>query len=107
LKNPPPPKGLSAEAAKRWKAIVAEYGIVDAGGLHVLSVGLEAFDRMRACQQTITEAGATFVDRFGQPRPHPLLSVERDSRAAYLAALKQLHLDLEPVRDMPGRPPGR
>ena len=45
-------------------------------------------------------------DRFGQVKSHPLLSVERDSRAQYLAALKALNLDLEPLRDKPGRPGG-
>jgi hypothetical protein len=41
-----------------------------------------------------------------QPRAHPLLGVERDARAAMVAALKALNLDLEPLRDGPGRPPG-
>ena len=41
-----------------------------------------------------------------QPRAHPLLAVERDSRAQMLAAMKALNLDLEPPRDGPGRPGG-
>jgi hypothetical protein len=48
-----------------------------------------------------------FNDRFGAPKPHPLLPIERDSRAAFLAGMKALQLDLEPLRDHPGRPGGR
>jgi hypothetical protein len=33
--------------------------------------------------------------------------VERDSRSAMLAALRQLGIDLEPLNDAPGRPAGR
>jgi hypothetical protein len=49
----------------------------------------------------------TTVDRFGQMKSHPLLPVERDSRAQYLAALKQLCLDVAPLHAGPGRPGGK
>jgi hypothetical protein len=48
-----------------------------------------------------------FNDRFGAPKPHPLLPIERDSRQAFLAGMKALNLDLEPLRDRPGRPSER
>lgn len=67
---------------------------------------MEAFDRMRGCQKIIEKDGAKLVDRFDQVKSHPLLAIERDSRAAMLAALKALNLDLEPLRDKPGRPGG-
>jgi hypothetical protein len=81
----------------------AEYGIEDAGGLAVLSIAGEALDRLRLAQAAIEADGATVVDRFGQTKAHPLLPVERDARAAYLAALKALNLDLEPLQDRPAR----
>lgn len=49
----------------------------------------------------------TFTDRFGQIKAHPLLPVERDARAAFLAGLRSLNLDFEPLHDGPGRPAGR
>jgi P27 family predicted phage terminase small subunit len=103
---PQPPQALSKAARSRWRQLVDEYAITDPAGLQILEAALEAFDRMRAAQRTIKKDGATFKDRYGQPRAHPLLVVERDSRAAMLAALKQLNLDLEPLRDRPGRPGG-
>ena len=104
---PNPPKGLSAEAKRLWRLLLEEYAIEDAGGLAVLSTGLEAFDRMRLAQKAIAKDGMTVTDRFGQAKAHPLLTVERDSRAQWMAALKALNLDLEPLHDRPGRPGGR
>lgn len=100
------PGHLTDEGRQWWRRIVKEYGIDDDAGLLLLQTGLEAFCRMRECQAVISTDGAVIKDRFDQPKPHPLLSVERDSRAQMLAALKQLNLDLEPLRDGPGRPAG-
>jgi len=49
----------------------------------------------------------TLSDRWGQLKINPLCAVERDARAQFMAAMKALNLDLEPLRDKPGRPPGR
>jgi P27 family predicted phage terminase small subunit len=104
--TPHPPRSLSAEARRRWRELVKEYTIADAAGLQVLATYLEAFDRMRGAQRRVKRDGQTFRDRFGQVKAHPLLAVERDARAACLAALKALNLDLEPLHDRPGRPGG-
>lgn len=101
------PKHLSPEARRWWRKLQEEYVIEDAGGLLVLLAGLEAFDAMRNAQKQIAQEGACVVDRFGQPKPHPATVIERDSRAQLLGAIKQLCLDLEPLRPGPGRPPGR
>jgi P27 family predicted phage terminase small subunit len=108
LKNsgPAPPRHLSQEARKFWRKIAEEYVIDDDAGLVVLTVAFEAFDRMRDAQGQITKDGTTIIDRFGQVKMHPLLPVERDARAQSLAGIKALNLDLEPLADSPGRPPG-
>lgn len=98
---------LSREARRLRRQLINEYEIEDPGGLAVLRTALEAFDRMRLCQAAIARDGLTFSDRWGQLRPHPLIAAERDSRAAWLASLKQLNLDVEPLKDGPGRPGGR
>jgi phage terminase small subunit len=72
-------------------------------GLHLLRTACEAFQRMRACQASIAEHGEAVADKWGQLKPHPLLAAERDSRAAMMAALKSLNLDLEPLKAV-GRP---
>lgn len=105
--SPKAPKNLSREAKRIWKDLQEEYRINDPGGLLILKTGLEALDRLREAQTVIAKEGPQVQDRFGQWKAHPLLTVERDSRAAMLAALKALNLDLEPLRDGPGRPGGR
>jgi P27 family predicted phage terminase small subunit len=83
-----------------------DYDISDEGGLLLLQTGLEAFDRMRQCQEIIKRDGPMVLDKWGQRKSHPLLPAERDARSQMLAALKALHLDVEPLHERPGRPTG-
>ncbi len=101
-----PPRGLSREACRWWRRLTTEYGIEDSAGLLLLTTALEAFDRMREAQAVLAADGLSIKDRFDQVKAHPLTTVERDSRAQMLAALKALNLDIEPLRDGPGRPSG-
>lgn len=106
FRSKPAPSGLSPEAQRWWRSIVAEYQISDGAGLLLLQSALEALDRVRAAQAAIAADGLVQSGSKRQPRAHPLLAVERDARSAMLAALKALNLDLEPLRDRPGRPAG-
>jgi phage terminase small subunit len=99
-------KGTRPEAKKDALALVEEYGIEDAGGLVLIQSFADAFTTELACQEQIKKDGLTILDRYGKPKSHPLLPMLRDSRAQKLAALKMLHLDVEPLKE-PGRPAGR
>ena len=107
MSTPKPPKHLSRESRAWWNSLADEYDIQDQAGRLILQTAMEAFDRMRLAQGLLSKEGMTTTDRFGQPKAHPMTTVERDSRAAMLAALKALNLDLEPLNDKPGRPAGR
>jgi P27 family predicted phage terminase small subunit len=102
-----PPKHLSRAGKKIWTDLQTEYQIKDPGGLLILTSAIEAHDRMKQAQAILEAEGMTTLDRFSQPRPHPAAVIERDSRAAMLAAIKALGLDLEPLNSGPGRPPGK
>jgi len=101
------PGHLTKESKKIWKALISEYDIADVAGLRILQVALESFDRGQAARAEIDRDGLTVTDKFGQTKSHPLLPIERDSRAAFLAGLKSLNLDIEPLRDGRGRPSGK
>ena len=101
-----PPFHLSDESKLIWREILKEYAIDDAAGLRILRVALESFDRSQSAREAIDRDGLTIVDKFGQIKSHPLLPIERDSRSAFLAGLKGLNLDIEPLKGI-GRPPGR
>ena len=100
-----PPKQLSGEAQGWWRKLCDEYVLDDEAGKLLLQTALEAFDRMREAQVIVKRDGASIRDRFDQIKAHPLLTVERDARAQMVMSLKALNLDIEPLRDAPGRPP--
>jgi len=71
----------------------------------LLLTALEAHQRARQARESIDKAGMTLVDKFGQIKAHPLLCVERDSRAAFLTAMRLLNIDVEKPGPV-GRPAG-
>lgn len=104
---PKPPKALSIEARRWWNRLQAEYELGDEAARFLLETALTAFDRMRQAQQAIAEDGMTVRDKFGQLKINPAVNAERDARSGMLMAFKSLCLDVEPLRDGVGRPPGR
>lgn len=105
-KRPKPPAHLGKYGRPFWVAVQAEYSISDAAGLALLTTASECLDRMRSAQAAIAEHGEVVTDRYGQVKVNPATVLERDSRNGFLATLKSLNLDLEPLRDSVGRPSG-
>lgn len=97
---PKPPKHLRAATAAWWKAVAAEYTL-EPHHLRLLTLAAEAWDRCEEARETLAAEGAYFKDRFGQPKAHPALAVERDSRIAFARLLRELGLDLEPPESRP------
>ncbi len=104
MRSVDPPKQLNDAGKALWRSLCREYSIGDAGGLALLTVACEALDRADGARSRIENDGAFVPDRFGQLRAHPAIAVERDARGQLLQALKQLNLDLEPLRESRGRP---
>jgi hypothetical protein len=98
---------LKAEGRALWKQLQAEYAILDAGGLQYLRTAAECRDLEHEAMEAARKDGLSTIDRYGQRRPHPLLSVARDARGQMLAAIRALNLDVEPLHDRPGRTGGR
>jgi len=63
----------------------------------------EAWDRSQEARETAEREGAYYEDRFGQPKAHPAVAVERDSRIAFARLMRELDLDGAPAPDP--RPP--
>ena len=105
-KAPKAPKHLAADGRALWEAIVRDYSLDDPAGLVLLTTAAECLDRMKQAQALITEHGPVFEDRYGGLKSNPANKIELDSRNGMLAALRALNLDLEPLRDGPGRPGG-
>jgi hypothetical protein len=101
------PEGLRDAGATFFRSVADEYAISDAAGLALLSRAAECVDRLAAARAAIAEHGELVIDRYGAPKLNPACALEKDARAGFLAAMKSLTLDLEPLRDGPGRPPAR
>jgi len=84
---------FSRNSTALWDKLRGEY-VLNRAQLEVLAAGLEARDRAMECRARIDAEGLTVENQRGDLRPHPLLSVERDSRAAFVHALQRLGLHL-------------
>jgi hypothetical protein len=102
---PQPPAHLGADGMALWRGVQDAYAIDDPAGLELLRQASEAADRIASVRQQIDQQGELLVIK-GIPRANPLCAIERDARAALVRCLRNLNLDLEPLRDRPGRPPG-
>jgi P27 family predicted phage terminase small subunit len=90
------PKHLSLPARRLFDGIHKLYEL-EAHDDAVLVKALEAWDRAEQARVVLATEGLTVTSRFGEVRVHPLVAVERDSRSAFLAAMRQLGLDYEPT----------
>jgi hypothetical protein len=103
-KRPAPPGHLGEDGRALWHGVQHEYSIDDPAGLELLRQAAECADRIASVRRQIDEQGEMLTIR-GVPRVHPLCQVERDQRAALVRCLKNLNLDLEPLKAR-GRQPG-
>jgi len=102
--KPLEPTKLSPIAQGWFDKVASEYNITDSAGLVYLNTAARAMDRADQAAAIIARDGLVAYDRWGTPKPHPACGIERAARAAIMAALKGLNLDIEPLRDGPGRP---
>lgn len=89
------PKHLRPETRRWWRSIVRDWNL-ESHERALLTAAAETWDRIQEARELIDEQGITVVDRFGQAKPHPALSVERLSRLAFARLVKALALDIEP-----------
>lgn len=88
------PSHLGAPSS-RWATEVLDVVGDDATETEIKLVILaaEALDRASSARRLIQREGITYTDRFGAPRQHPAVSIERDARAAFARIVAQLGLD--------------
>jgi phage terminase small subunit len=83
---------------------VAEYRLED-HHVRLLTLACEAWDRAQEARTTLETEGSYFIDRFKQPKAHPAIAVERESRVSFARLLRELDLEGDPQPDI--RPPRR
>src|SRR5450759_5625882 len=88
------PAHLSLAARKLFAAVMTTY-VLEGHHVQILVKALEAFDRADAARAIVQNEGILTTSRLGEVKAHPAMAIERDSRAAFFAGIKQLGLDLE------------
>jgi hypothetical protein len=82
---------------------LAEFEVVDAAGLELLTLACEATDRAQKLNALIDADGAVLHGKAG-PKAHPALRDELNNRAFAAKCLEKLGVTQQPVRAV-GRPP--
>lgn len=100
------PKHLRVEGCTFWTQMIREYAISDVAGLALLALACECLDRMASARVAIEEHGEIVFNNKGDAAMNPACRLEKESRNGFLAAMRALHIDVEPLRDGPGTPPG-
>jgi hypothetical protein len=97
-----PPPSLAEVGRSLWNRVMTEYRIQDCGGLEMLFQACAAADRAAALAALIDRDGEVIRTKAG-PRAHPALKDELACRAFVVRTLRNLGLDVEPIRTI-GRP---
>lgn len=90
-------------ATKRWVKKTQKDFVLESHHDRLLILAAAAWDRATEAKSIIDAEGAVILDRFKQQRPHPAISIERDSMLTFSKLLRELALDLEPPAE--SRPP--
>ncbi|MGU3496410.1 P27 family phage terminase small subunit [Xanthobacteraceae bacterium A53D] len=89
--SPRPPRHLAAPTARWFRSVVAEFDLGD-HHIHLLTLACEARDRAEQARKILEKEGVTILDRFGVPKAHPAIAIERDSRIGFARLLRELGL---------------
>ena len=88
------PAHLTPRSRRLYREIVDAYGLEDEGhAKETLRLALQALDRADEARRILDEEGLTYVNRFGEPRAHPMCAVEKDARLAAWRGFRELSLD--------------
>jgi phage terminase small subunit len=91
-------------ATRRWfDQIRADYELESHHEM-LLLLAAEAWDRHLDARQTLKEHGTSFTNKHWDIKPHPAILIERDSRNAFIRAVRELNLSEEGPAEA-ARPP--
>jgi len=93
---PRPPKSLKRHGMSLFRFIGQNFSL-EQHHLALLTQACQALDRAETCRLRIEREGMVHLDRFGQPKAHVLLTVERDARAQFFSFMTQLGFDDETI----------
>jgi len=90
-----PPKTLQTKGRAFWRRVLKDFLLEESHELQLLQEAAGCLDRIAEAQAEIEAKKPYFNDRFGQPRPHPALNVEKDQRVLFVRIVRELGLQVE------------
>jgi len=103
-RTPSPPKFLSKESKKLWKEYCSRYDF-ECHAFKILEIALSCYDRVLEARKILNSEGVTCEDRWGVVKQHPAVAIELKYERLMIDSMGKLNLDVEPLRETPGRPP--
>lgn len=94
------PSHLSKSAITWWNEVVSRW-VLEPHHIKVLQAACEAWDRMQQARRIIDKHGILIQNRYGNLTANPAVAIEKDSRTAFLRAVRELDLDIDPPSDAP------
>ena len=104
--KPKPPKipNYLTEPTRKWCREILSTWQLEPHHLRTLFAAAKSYDRATEARIILDKAGLTFEDRFGQVRPRPETTIERDSLMLFAKLMRELNLDCEVPPELP-KPP--
>lgn len=110
MKNKPddpdwtPPKCLGTAGKAYWQRVVTEFEL-EPHHSDLLLAAAKQLDRLTEARAIIAKEGLVYKDRWGAPKPHPAVAIERDATTVFLKCQREMSLDIEvPELRGPRRP---
>ncbi len=92
----PAPAHLSGRSREFWVQVVEMYALDEPPARALLQLACEALDRVDEARAVLARDGLTVLDKYGQCKPHPAVSIERQSSIAAARFLRELRV-VDPV----------
>ena len=86
-------------ATKKWVESVLRSWELEPHHIKLLLLAAQHWDRAQAARRLIEKDGATYLDRFGQPKVRPEVLIEKDSSICFARLLRELALDVEQPKE--------
>jgi P27 family predicted phage terminase small subunit len=90
-----PPSHLP-KASRAWFEAVATSYQLEPHHFRILQLAAEAWDRAGQARRILARDGIVYYDKAGQPRKHPMISVEENARLQFARLVRELALEEEP-----------
>jgi P27 family predicted phage terminase small subunit len=96
------PSNLGHSGREFWKKISAEF-VLESHHSELLAQACKSLDRISTAREVLDKDGLTFIDKFGQIKPHPAVAIELANKTIFARLLRELGLDVSKSDTRPPR----